>query len=195
MKEIPDVNQKNDLTRRDWIVAALRALVEGGVGAVRVERLAKALKVTKGSFYWHFKDRGDLLSALLDLWDTDFTQQLIENAAHLHSPKDRLRALAREALEPVMLGVDSGRGEVALQAWAALDANVAERLRRVEATRVGYLRDELRAAGLSESAADSNAKSLYLALVGLYAARAYNPELADDEVYMALVDTVLNLAD
>ncbi|MBK1842822.1 TetR/AcrR family transcriptional regulator [Azospirillum sp. YIM B02556] len=54
--------------RESWLAAAFAALAEGGVDKVRVEVLAKALKVTKGSFYWHFRDRTDLMDALLDSW-------------------------------------------------------------------------------------------------------------------------------
>ena len=51
-----------------WIEAALEALADGGVEAVRVEPLAKALDVTKGSFYWHFADRRALIDAMLTSW-------------------------------------------------------------------------------------------------------------------------------
>ena len=50
------------LDRRAWVEAALAALAEGGAAAVKVERLAAKLKVTKGSFYWHFRDRDELLA-------------------------------------------------------------------------------------------------------------------------------------
>src|SRR6516225_2425226 len=52
----------------EWIEAALARLGQGGINEVRVELLAKELNVTKGSFYWHFRDRGDLLEQLLDSW-------------------------------------------------------------------------------------------------------------------------------
>lgn len=182
---------KPDLTRRYWTVAALSALAQGGIGEVRVERLASALKVSKGSFYWHFKDRADLLGSLLDLWDADFTRQLIDNAAAPGRPEQRLRLLAKEALASEMLGVDAARAEAAMQAWAAVDGMAAARLRKVEAARVGYLVEELTAAGLAEASAKHYAKALYLALIGLYAARAYNRELADDDAYLALVNLIL----
>lgn len=180
-----------DKTRRDWVHAALAALAEGGVEAVKVERLAKALKVSKGSFYWHFKDRSDLLLALLDLWDAEFTQELIDKAAPLPTPAARLRQVARDALERDMHGVNSARAEAAVQAWAGRDEQAAERLRRVEEARVGYLTDELTAAGLPADKAFAMAKALYLALLGLYAARSYNPTLADDGAFLDLVDLVL----
>lgn len=191
----PAASRVADKTRRDWVLAALEALAEGGVEAVKVERLAKALKVSKGSFYWHFKDRSDLLLALLDLWDADFTQELINHAATLPTPAARLRSVAREALERTMHGVDSARAEAAVQAWAGQDEHAAARLRLVEQARVGYLTEELAAAGLPRHSALAMAKALYLALLGLYAARSYNPTLADDHAFLDLLDLVLAEAD
>ena len=56
------------LTREDWTRAALLAIAEGGTGAVAVEPLAARLGATKGSFYWHFRSRSDLLAAALATW-------------------------------------------------------------------------------------------------------------------------------
>jgi AcrR family transcriptional regulator len=132
-----------ELTRHDWVLAGLEALAEGGIDSVRVERLAKRLNVSKGSFYWHFSDRSDLLSALLDLWENDFTAQLIANVASLPTPRARLLALAEEALDASMDGVDVAQAEGAFSAWAVLDRVAADRVRTIEAQRVGYLMSEL----------------------------------------------------
>src|ERR1700743_1189670 len=61
-------SQQRDLSRKDWVEAGLHALVRGGVKSVAVERLATKLKVTKGSFYWHFRDRDELLDEMLAGW-------------------------------------------------------------------------------------------------------------------------------
>ena len=180
-----------DKTRDDWISAALAALAEGGIEAVKVERLAARLGVSKGSFYWHFKDRPTLLAALLDLWDGNFTQQLIDEAAGLATPAARLRKVAELALAATMEGVDSARAEAAVQAWATTDEAAAKRLRGVEEVRIDYIAGELEAAGMPGAQARSMGKALYMALLGLYAARGYNRDLADDEAYLALVDLVL----
>lgn len=190
-KNLYPETRTQDLTRHDWLVAAVAALAEGGIEAVKVERLAKTLGVSKGSFYWHFKDRPHLLAAILDFWAADFTQQLIDNAAGLETPKERLRHLAREALSETAFGIDSARAEAAMQAWAATDPHAATRLRAVDAARVGHLEKELLNTGLVPGKARSGAKMLYLALLGLYAARGYNQDLADDDAYLALVDMVL----
>ncbi|CAG0952441.1 partial Tetracycline repressor protein class A from transposon 1721, partial [Rhodocyclaceae bacterium] len=63
----PEPNRQQ-LDRAAWTRAALDILAEKGLDGIRVEVLAKRLKVTKGSFYWHFKDRRDLLDAVLETW-------------------------------------------------------------------------------------------------------------------------------
>ena len=62
---------ERDLGKDDWLRAARLALLNGGVEAVRVERLSRDLRVTKGSFYWHFKDREELLELLLREWEEE----------------------------------------------------------------------------------------------------------------------------
>ena len=87
------------MSAEDWTAAALRTLVEDGLGSVAVEPLAAELGVTKGSFYWHFKDRQALLEAALQRWmdvgTTDRFRQL--DAEPL--PEQRLRTLVRSILE------------------------------------------------------------------------------------------------
>ena len=59
---------RKSLSREDWLDAARRVFVESGIDDVKIDRLAKAMKVTRGSFYWHFKDLEDLQGALLQDW-------------------------------------------------------------------------------------------------------------------------------
>src|SRR3954468_11833178 len=64
--------------RTRWIEEGLRALAAGGPDAVRIEPLAKALGVTKGGFYWHFDDRRALLEEILDTWEREAVDEVIE---------------------------------------------------------------------------------------------------------------------
>ena len=67
--------------KAQWLGAGLEALRKGGVSEVRVERLAAALGITKGSFYWHFRDRGELLEAVLEHWAREMTDAEFERIA------------------------------------------------------------------------------------------------------------------
>lgn len=185
------VIETRELSRDDWVEAAMATLVTGGVSAIRVEPLAAKLGVTKGSFYWHFKSRLALLEALLDYWEQECTAKLIEQIADIPGPAARLRSLAREVLVESWNGIDNARSEMAMQAWAAQDQDVAERVRRIDRVRIDYLQTEMTELGLSESRANLLAKAVYQALVGLYAARTYNSKLASDDAFLALVELVL----
>ena len=81
------------LTREAWAAAGLRALSAGGVAAVAVEPLAAALGTTKGSFYWHFADREELVRAALELWELEQTSAVIDELGTVEDPRERLRVL------------------------------------------------------------------------------------------------------
>src|SRR5689334_10739231 len=77
-----------------WVTAAFDALAEGGIDAVRVEPLAKALAITKGSFYWHFADRRALIDAMLTTWAEGRIAAIREQAEDRGEPAAVLRMLA-----------------------------------------------------------------------------------------------------
>lgn len=108
-------------TKADWVAAGLSALTAGGIEAVRVERLAVILGVSKGPFYWRFKSRGELLEAIIEFWKRDFTADLIEQTSHFDTPRKRLEALAELAAVSTSGALDVAKTECALRAWAAQD--------------------------------------------------------------------------
>ena len=69
------------LSVEDWLQAGYTVLAEEGVRALKVERLCRQAGVTRGSFYWHFEDRGALLSAMLDTWEQATTEEVAERLA------------------------------------------------------------------------------------------------------------------
>lgn len=182
-----DLSKADSLTRMDWIVAATGALGNAGVDGVRVEALARQLKTSKGSFYWHFRDRADLLDAILTLWEDEGTQQVIAMAAHLAGPAERLHAVLEEAVRFDVHGASVSAVEGALRAWAAQDEATAARARTVDARRVNYLRDELLALGHAPEVAQRRAEGLYLALLGYYAAHRYASPSANVETLATLL--------
>ena len=123
--------------RQSWIEEGLRALASGGPDVVRVEPLAKALGVTKGGFYWHFRDRQALLDGMLDTWEETLVDHAIETAERGGGPgRTRLRRLFAGA------GEDDGilDLELSVRDWARRDPAVAERVTRVDNRRLAYLR-------------------------------------------------------
>lgn len=122
--------------RGAWIDAALHALAAGGPDAVRVEALAAGLGVSKGGFYWHFRDRRTLLAEMLDAWQQAVVEDVISLVdSQPADPRVRLRHLFELASSREGLAV-----ELAMRDWSRRDPDVAERMRRVDDQRMGYLR-------------------------------------------------------
>jgi AcrR family transcriptional regulator len=152
------------LGRKDWIEAAIALLAEDNVEALRVDTLAEKLGVTKGSFYWHFKGRDDLLFAVLDEWRLRMTseiQQLILDKSG--TPWERLERLLRIATSG-RPDVPGGALEMTLRDWARRNAKVAAVVREVDASRVQFLRQLYREAGLEDRDVDDYAE-LHIAFV------------------------------
>jgi AcrR family transcriptional regulator len=152
------------LSREAWIAAGLKQLASCGVEAVRVESLARALGVTKGSFYWHFADRAELLAAILESWRAATTTALIDAVERDGGDaNERLRRLSR-----IVAGVD-GRADNAMRAWAATDAAVAKVTAEMDATRLAYLERLYAEIGFDAPNARARAEFVYQALVGRFA--------------------------
>ena len=123
--------------RTSWIKEGLRALGVGGPDAVRVEKLAQALGVTKGGFYWHFEDRPALLGEMLDAWERLVVDEVIDRVegggGDARAKLRRLSALASSSRDLMKI-------ELAVRDWARRDKAVAKRLRRVDNRRMEYMR-------------------------------------------------------
>jgi AcrR family transcriptional regulator len=128
-----------DLGRNDWLKAARIALLRGGVEAVRVEKLARDLKVTKGSFYWHFTDREELLEVLLREWEEELLQDIIPRLQGRRG-LEALRLLMRLLVERVPLG-EQGilPSDAAMFTWASVSPTVARRVNQAEKKRIELL--------------------------------------------------------
>ena len=125
--------------RGSWIDEGLRALGVGGPDAVRVEKLAEALGVTKGGFYWHFEDRRALLDEMLDAWERIGVDAVIE---HLEGAGGDARGRLRRLFTLTSSNDDLLEIELAIRDWGRRDRGVARRLRRVDNRRMDYLRSQ-----------------------------------------------------
>lgn len=181
--------------REAWISAAFHILADEGFDGLKIERIARKLNVSKGPFYWRFADRADLLHAILEHWKTERTGRLIETISDLPTPRARLEELVRLALEGTYQSIDVARLEGAFRVWAARDPAAAELVGAVDAERLDYLETELRVIGASAAEAKVLGQGIYLALIGLYTARSYTPELASDDAYRRVVTLALVAAE
>jgi AcrR family transcriptional regulator len=175
---------KTLLTRQDWTRAALDALAEHGVAGVAVDRLARTLGVTRGSFYWHFRDRRELIDAALEEWEREHTTELIPGAEAIHHPVERLRYVFREVYERPVEQI-----EIAL-ASAADDPLVAPAVARVVGTRLRFLRRIFTELGLPDDEASDRAWLAYALYTGHHQL-GRNPEIRADRP--ARLDRIVDL--
>ena len=176
-------------TKTDWTLAAFETLGAEGIDGVKVERIAKTLGATKGSFYWHFADRPALLAHMLDFWETEGTHNIIEQLQDAELPAaEKLKQLARVSSEAQTHGLDAIAVEGALRAWAGQDPMAAEKLKSTEAVRISYLEQLLLDIGHDQNAAETYARQLYLMLLGLYSISRHNPDAQNRDLFIAYAD-------
>lgn len=176
---------KGRLDSKAWISAALDALAKQGIEGVKIEAIARQLGVTKGSFYWHFKDREDLHDAMLKVWRMRSTVALIERVDQSGSnASERLTGLIR-----LMFGPGSERGdqlELSIRLWGRRYARAAEALREVDELRTRHIARLLADAGIPDREAEARAIIVY---AYMRVAPSLRP-IADQET-MALAESII----
>lgn len=170
------VAERKRLATQDWTSAALDALAAGGVTAVAVEPLAARLGTTKGSFYWHFSNRDELLEAALLYWERTETEEVIALVETEPDVRTRLRDLLVVALGGHE-GYRSNGVELALQS-AASHPMVAPVLARVTRRRIAYLADLFTGLGFAPDDARQRSLLAYTAYLGHAQLAHATPDLA-----------------
>jgi AcrR family transcriptional regulator len=148
------------LTKSDWIKHGLRTLASDGANALKVGPMATRLKVSRGSFYWHFRDIADFRSQVLRYWQERTTERVIRDLEAAKGEPDRLKHLIRRAF-----GTNRSL-ERAIRSWAAEDKHVAATVAAVDTRRVSYVAKMLIAAGVKSRLAVPRAVFIYWAYLG-----------------------------
>ncbi len=148
------------LTKEDWIKQGLRTLATEGAAGLKVGAMAARLGVSRGSFYWHFRDFSEFRAMLLEGWRDRTVDQVIREFDESSAGPDRLGRLLKRAF----LGK---RGlDRAIRSWAADEPSVAAMVATVDRRRVEYLAKLLIAAGVADKPAEARAAFIYWAYLG-----------------------------
>ena len=172
------------LTAADWTEGALQLIAEAGLGALTIEALAARLGVTKGSFYWHFKGRSELLAGALSRWEQRATTEAIAGLSAVSDTGKRLHLMLDATTQP-----PRSRSLYAALAEAAEDPMVRRVLNRVASVRIEYLEACYRKLGHALPQAKAKAVFAYAAYRGLLQLAHEAPAVlpADWASYSALV--------
>lgn len=150
------------LTAADWAEAALQFVANAGLAALTVDAIAARLGASKGSFYWHFRSRSDLVAAALERWERRSTAEAIKGLDAVTDARRRLELILDAGSQP-----PRSRSLYAALAGAAHDPVVEQVLNRVASTRIAYLKACYRELGLAQPEAEAKAVFAYAAYRGL----------------------------
>lgn len=173
--------------RGAWVGAGLQALATGGPDAVRIEALAQSLDVSKGGFYWHFKDRQALLEAMLDVWEKAMVEDVI---ARVESQPTDARAKLQELFD--LAPSADFAVELAVRDWSRRDSDVAKRLRRVDKRRMAWLRSLFEQFCADEDDVDARSMLTYSLLIGSYFISAQHGDKTRSQMLQLAVDRLLS---
>ncbi len=146
--------KKLNVSKNQWLEKALEVLESQGHNAVKIDRLAKLLGVSRSGFYWHFKNRQDLLKHLLDYWTDEFTSVLIEN-------QDIKKLDAKTRLLTAMQTIRNEKltkYDLAMFTWARTDAMVDAGVKRVISMRLDFSRELYSALGFEGAELEMRAR-------------------------------------
>ncbi|SMD13842.1 TetR/AcrR family transcriptional regulator [Rhizobium sp. RU36D] len=147
-----------------WLQAAYDALLEGGVDAVKILPLAKQLNLSRTSFYWFFRDREELLAALVARWRDKNTGNLIRQT----------EAYAETIAEATLnvfdcwLDIDlfDSKFEFAVRSWALQSPDILAEVQSADLQRLTALARMFERFGYQPVNADVRARTLYLVQIG-----------------------------
>ncbi|WP_447760605.1 TetR/AcrR family transcriptional regulator [Sphingopyxis panaciterrae] len=168
------------MTRGDWIAIARKALIASGVDDVKVDVLARRMKVTRGSFYWHFKHRQELLDALVEDWKNN-------NREEIAAIEKRAAEGATGLIElfKVWLGEDPNfpAFDIAIRVWARKSPEVTKLVHEIDDAWIGLFQLFLERNGISGTEAFVRARVMYFHQIGYYALAIR--ETLDDRIKLA----------
>ena len=150
------MKKRKQLAAEDWLKLALDTLDNEGIYKVNIEYLARKLGVTKGSFYWHFKNRETLLKDMLNYWTETLTTDVIQRSRQ--SSKDAKETLLK--LMTIITEEKVGRYEAAIRAWAMHDEMAKATLHKVDKQRLKYITSVFTDIGFKKTDAETRARMM-----------------------------------
>ena len=146
--------QSGYLSQEEWLERALEVVSGEGGAKLRIATLVEAVGVTKGSFYWHFKNRDDFVDKLIDYWHERYTLTV-------SSSLDRSNENAAEKLRKLMKMVfveQLTRHDLAIRSWAIAEPKLRDRVKRTDDHRLDYLCKLFRGIGFDREASELRAR-------------------------------------
>lgn len=149
------------LSKEQWLDHGLQNLATSGFTSLKADKLAKSLGVSRGSFYWHFKDLADFHTAVLARWRDLSVVTIIEEMESTEAnPAEKLGMLIRLAANG-----DLALGQ-AIRAWAFNDPTVKQAVESVDVQCMEYVQHLLHENGVDDETASARARLIYCGYLG-----------------------------
>ena len=158
--------ERSQLQRFDWLQQALEIFVKEGIDAIRITRLANDLGVTRGSFYWHFKNREDLIDSLVAYWKDKNTAAITTSVAQASSLADGIFRFFETCIDDALF---DPRLDLALREWARRSPSIHQLVNHEDAARIDALCQFYRRFDYPMPQALIRARVLYYSQIGFYA--------------------------
>jgi AcrR family transcriptional regulator len=149
-----------------WLEAAKVVLIEEGIGMVKVDRLARRLKVTRGGFYYHFKSHHALLEDLLKRWRSQ--NKFVPDGIDTSTPQSSYEGLLKVTDGLIHERSFDPQFDMAVREWARISIPVAEVVNEVDDERIKSLNKILLGLGCKPKEADIRARVFYYHQIGYY---------------------------
>jgi AcrR family transcriptional regulator len=161
-----EAQKRSRLSREDWLQETLKVLQNRGVDGVKIVVIAESLGVTSGSFYWHFKNLQDMLDYLLQYWEHELTDAVIDMAREFGGPpEDRILNLMLQVIDE-----DAAAYDPAISVWAKKDPSAKEVFERALRKRFDFARWMFKQSGFSDKQAGIRGRLMVAYLMGETAA-------------------------
>ncbi|MBB2907067.1 AcrR family transcriptional regulator [Rhizobium sp. RAS22] len=157
-------------SQEGWLEAAYESLLESGVDSVKILPLAKKLNLSRTSFYWFFKDREELLAALLSRWRDKNTGSILrQSEAYAETLAEAMLNVFDCWLDPSLF---DSKFEFAVRSWALQSDDILAEVRKADAVRMEALSRMFVRFGHPENTADVRARTTYLVQIGYISMQA-----------------------
>lgn len=169
------------LTRADWLETALNLFKTEGIEAVRITRMAQLRGVTRGSFYWHFKDREDLERALVSYWRQKNVRSVLHALDHAQALDDGILALFSAWLSPQRFepGLD-----LAMRDWARRSEPVSQAVNEADEQCMDVIAAFYERNGFEQIDARARARTVYTCQIGYYVVTGLDEPMATRLQYL-----------
>jgi len=163
---------RKQLQRFDWLQRALDVFVSAGIDAVRITRLADDLGVTRGSFYWHFENREDLIDALVSYWKDKNTAAITQSLSNATSLAEGIFRFFETCIDAAYF---DPRLDLAIREWSRRSSPIRVLVDREDAARIDALEKFFVQFNYAMPDALIRARVLYYSQIGFYALEIEEP--------------------